>query len=199
MPGIARRLRLSPRAAGGADGSLDDLVAASASGNTAAFEQLYDATAPRVLGLVVRVLQDRAQSEEVTQEVYLEAWRTADRFDAARGNAVTWLLTLAHGRAVDRVRSAAAARTREEKAGIRDQNVPYDEVSEQVETRMEHEQLRRCLTSLSDVQRESLQLAYFGGRTYPEVAAELDVPLGTIKTRMRDGLIRLRDCLGGPA
>jgi RNA polymerase sigma-70 factor (ECF subfamily) len=175
---------------------LDALLARVARGDTAAFEALYDEVSGTVFGVILRVLRDSAQSEEVAQEVFLEVWRTASRFDAARGAASTWILTMAHRRAIDRVRSAQASHDREERIAARDQAPAYDEVADQVETRLEHEQVRRCLTTLTDLQRESVRLAYYNGYTYREVAELLAVPLGTIKTRLRDGLIRLRDCLG---
>jgi RNA polymerase sigma-70 factor, ECF subfamily len=176
--------------------TLEDLLERVARGDAQAFEALYDATSGTVFGVVRRVLRDAAQSEEVAQEVFLEVWRTASRFDAERGGASTWILTMAHRRAIDRVRSAQSAHDREERVAHRDQAPAYDEVADQVETRLEHEQVRRCLTTLTDLQRESVRLAYYSGYTYREVAELLDVPLGTIKTRLRDGLIRLRDCLG---
>jgi RNA polymerase sigma-70 factor (ECF subfamily) len=176
--------------------TLDGLLRRVALGDAAAFEQLYDQVADTVFGVVRRVLRDPAQSEEVAQEVLLEVWRTASRFDDDRGSAATWILTMAHRRAIDRVRSAQAAHDREERVAHRDHTPAFDEVSEQVEIRLEQEQVRRCLTTLTDLQRESVTLAYYNGYTYREVAELLEVPLGTIKTRLRDGLIRLRDCMG---
>ena len=191
----------SVRRAGRASGQrgpslLDELVLQVARGDTTAFERLYDQVSGSVFGVIRRVLRDPAQSEEVAQEVLVEVWRTATRFDSGRGNASTWIHTMAHRRAVDRVRSAQAAHDREERLAVREHAPSYDEVAEQVETRLEQQQVRRCLDELTDLQRESVTLAYYGGYTYREVAGLLDVPLGTVKTRMRDGLIRLRDCLG---
>jgi RNA polymerase sigma-70 factor (ECF subfamily) len=175
---------------------LDEVVRSVALGDEDAFELLYHRVAGQVLGVVQRVLRDPAQSEEVAQEVLVEVWRTATRFDPSRGSALTWVLTMAHRRAVDRVRSAQATSNREDRVARRDQQRPFDEVAEQVTDRLEHEAVRRCLDGLTDLQRESVQLAYYGGNTYREVAELLGAPLGTIKTRLRDGLIRLRDCLG---
>ncbi|MCW2900296.1 MAG: polymerase, sigma-24 subunit, subfamily [Streptosporangiaceae bacterium] len=172
------------------------LVARVARGDTAAFERLYEEFSGTVYGLVRRVLRDPAQSEEVAQEVLVEVWRTAARFDAERGGAVAWITTLAHRRAIDRVRSVQAASDRDQRAARRSVEVPYDEVAERVETRLEGERVRRCLGGLTELQRESVTLAYYGGYTHREVAGLLSVPLGTVKTRMRDGLIRMRDCLG---
>ncbi len=176
--------------------TLDALVRQMARGDESAFEQVYDELSGAVFGLVRRVLRDPAQSEEVTQEVFVEVWRTATRFDARKGSARTWILMLAHRRAVDRVRSAQASADREDAVAAREQVRAFDEVSEEVELRLEQQQVRRCLGTLTEVQRESVTLAFYGGYTYPEVATLLGAPLGTVKTRMRDGLIRLRDCLG---
>ena len=170
------------------------LLGATARGDHTAFAAVYDRTAAIVYGTVRRVLRDPGQSDEVTQEVLLEAWRTAARFDPAKGSALAWLTTIAHRRAVDRVRAERRATEREHRASTTD--VPYDEVAETVQVRLQHERVRRCLTALTDLQREAVVLAYYGGYTYPEVAALLNIPTGTVKTRMRDGLIRLRDCLG---
>jgi RNA polymerase sigma-70 factor (ECF subfamily) len=167
-----------------------------ARGDQQAFEALYAELAGSVLGLVRRVVRDPAQSEEVTQEVLVEVWRTASRYDPARGSARSWVLAMAHRRAVDRVRSAQSASDRDARAGRSAQQPAYDEVAEQVEIRLEQEQVRRGLGTLTELQREAVTLAYYGGYTYREVAELLDVPLGTVKTRLRDGLIRLRDYLG---
>lgn len=176
--------------------TLEELLLQVARGDEAAFERLYDRMAGTVFGVVRRVVRDPAQSEEVAQEVLVEVWRTATRFDPGRGTALTWVLTMAHRRAVDRVRSAQAAADRDERVGELARTPAYDEVAEVVETRLEQEQVRRALGTLTDLQREAVTLAYYGGYTYREVAVLLDVPLGTVKTRLRDGLIRLRDTLG---
>jgi RNA polymerase sigma-70 factor, ECF subfamily len=178
---------------------LQQLLGLVARGDQEAFSRLYDAVCGPVLGLVRAVLRDPAQSEEVTQEVLIEVWRSAARFQPSRGSAMTWILTLAHRRAVDRVRSAQAATDRERRAALLEQTPAYDEVTEQVEARLEREQVRRCLRTLTELQRQSVTLAYYRGLAYREVAELLAVPLGTVKTRLRDGLIRLRDCLGGSA
>jgi RNA polymerase sigma-70 factor (ECF subfamily) len=176
--------------------TLEALLLQVAEGDAQAFSELYDRVAPRVLGLVRRVLVDHSQSEEVTQEVMLEVWRTATRFETARGSAMSYILTMAHRRAVDRVRSAQASHDRDERIGLRDIEADYDHVSESVEIRIEHERVKRAMTQLTELQREAISLAYYGGYSHTEVAALLSVPVGTVKTRLRDGMIRLRDALG---
>jgi RNA polymerase sigma-70 factor, ECF subfamily len=187
-PGLA-----TPRGQAGAHG-LESMLADVAKGDHTAFQGVYDQTAAAVLGTVRRVVRDPAQSEEVMQEVLLEVWRTAARFDSSVGSAKAWIMTLAHRRAVDRVRSEERAAARELRAISAD--IEYDEVSDAALASLEHERVRRCLGGLTDLQRESVTLAYYGGHSYREVAQLLGVAVGTVKTRMRDGLIRLRDCLG---
>ncbi|GHE98546.1 sigma-70 family RNA polymerase sigma factor [Streptomyces bauhiniae] len=179
-----------------AEPDLQQLLHEVALGDQEAFASVYDTVAGPVLGVVRAVLRDLAQSEEVAQDVLVEVWRTAPRYRPDRGTAINWILTLAHRRAVDRVRSVEAAAARDTKAALLDRTPEYDEVTEQVESRLEQEQVRRCLRTLTDLQRQSVTLAYYRGLTYREVAEALALPLGTVKTRLRDGLIRLRDCLG---
>lgn len=181
---------------GGARGLLEEMLGRAARGDQAAFGAVYDAMKSPVFGIVVRVVRDPAQSEEVTQEVFIDVWRHAARFDPEVGSARTWIMTMAHRRAVDRVRRAQAASEREHRAATRATTREYDDVVESVERSLEADRVRRCLEDLTDLQRESVTLAYYDGYTYPEVARRLNSPLGTIKTRMRDGLVRLRDCLG---
>lgn len=176
--------------------SIDELMKRVATGDQSAFSDLYDGTAPRLLGLIKRILVDHAQSEEVAQEVFLEIWQNAARFDRTKGSALSWMLTMAHRRAIDRVRSAQAGRDRDVRIGIRDFGTEFDEVSESVELRMESERVKTAMASLTELQRQALTLAYYGGYTQTEVAKMLSIPLGTVKTRLRDGMIRLRDELG---
>ena len=176
--------------------TVDELLGRVGRGDRAAFGDLYDETAARVFGLVRRVMVDPAQAEEVTQDVYLEIWQNAARFDAARGNALAWMFTIAHRRAVDRIRSAQAAHDRDLRIGSRDLDVPVDTVAEAAETSIEHERVTGALRELSELQRECVALAYYGGLTQSEIAERLGVPLGTVKTRLRDGMIRLRNALG---
>jgi RNA polymerase sigma-70 factor (ECF subfamily) len=176
--------------------SYDELLRRTARGDRQAFSTLYDQFAPRILGLVRHVLIDPAQSEEVAQEVFLEVWQSAARFDPNKGRALTWIMTMARRRAIDRVRAAQASRDRDSAAGLRDLPTAYDDVSETVELRVEHERVEVAMSKLSDSQRQAIRLAYFGGLSQSEVAEQLGIPLGTAKTRLRDGMIRLREELG---
>jgi RNA polymerase sigma-70 factor, ECF subfamily len=186
------------------DGRLDNvdrvaLIRAVALGDETSFARLYDDLAPIVYGVARKVVRDPSQSEEVLQEVMVEIWRTAPRFDATRGSVGSWVTTIAHRRAVDRVRSEQASRDRLERhtaaeptstAGVDDQ------VVDAIEDREHRQEVDAALTALTPLQRQSVELAFWGGHTHAEVATLLDIPLGTVKTRIRDGLIRLRDSLG---
>jgi len=176
--------------------TLNDLLGRVAEGDQGAFSQLYDQTSGRVFGLVRRLLKDSAQSEEVTQEIFLEVWQNAKRYDPTKGSAATWMLTMAHRRAVDRIRSSQSTRERDQKIGLRDMETEYDSVSESVEISVEHERVGKALQRLTELQRQAVTLAYYGGYSHSEVAEMLKVPIGTVKTRLRDGMIRLRDELG---
>lgn len=172
-----------------------DLKAASR-GDQEAFARVYDATSAKMYGLVLRVLRNPAMAEEVTQECYLEIWRQASRCDSERGSALAWMLTIGHRRAVDRVRAVEASDRRDGHYEQSTRAVEHDSTSEAAESRMEAHRVRAALQGLTEAQREAIELAYFGGYTHTEVAAMLDLPLGTAKTRIRDGLIRLRDTMG---
>src|SRR5215470_906394 len=189
--------QITPRGrarAGGAPGSdLECLLNRVAVGDHAAFEAVCHRVDAAVFSAVYRVVRDPSQSEEVAQDVLVEVWRIASRFDPSKGSAMAWVMMIAHRRAVDRVRSAQKSAERE----LRSAHLPvaYDEVAETVEARLERARVRQCLGSLTDLQRESITLAYYGGYTYPQVAEILGVAAGTVSNRMRDGLLRLRNCL----
>ena len=183
-------------AKGGDQAVLAGLLRQSARGDEQAFAALYDATSARVHGLVLRVVRDPAQAQEVTQEAYLETWRTAGRFDEGLGSAMSWLMTIAHRKAVDRVRSAEASSRRDTAYHDTNATVDHDSTADAAEASFEARRVRNALAGLTIVQREAITLAYFGGYTHTEVATLLDLPVGTAKTRIRDGLIRLRDALG---
>ena len=174
-----------------------DALTGCASGDQAAMAILYDLTSAKVYGLSLRVLRNPAHAEEVAQEIYLEAWQNSTTFDAARGTGLAWLLTITHRRAVDRVRSAQASTRRDTTYGLEDLATAPEDPADTAIASLEAQRVRGAMTGLTDLQREAVELAYFGGRTHREVADALDVPLGTVKTRIRDGLTRLRSALGG--
>ena len=181
---------------GGGEQHLDGLLTRVARGDQAAFEAVYDTLAGPVYGLINKVVRDSAQSEEVAQEVFLDIWRTSARFDPSLGSPMAWMLTIAHRKAVDRVRSAQSASDRDDAYSSRNQDREFDVTAETVERRLDAQRVRHALDSLTETQRGAVELAYLGGYTHTEVAGLLGVPLGTAKTRIRDGLIRLRDTLG---
>ena len=183
------RLRLVTR-------DLDELLRQVARQDVDAFAAFYDQTRARVYGLVTRVLRDPGYSEETTQDVYLQVWRTADAYNPAAGSPLSWLMTLAHRRAVDRVRSEQAASQRESRYGAANVEPPSDQVAESVIQSDERRQVTECLGSLTDTQREAIQLAYYDGLTYVQVSERLSANLATIKSRMRDAIRGLRRCLG---
>lgn len=165
-------------------------------GDNDAFAQLYDNLAGAVFGTVTAVVRDPAMSEEVTQEIFVELWRTAPRFDRTRAGVATWAITIARRRAVDRVRREQSQRNRvAELATRRDEDV--SDPDELVVDTMEAEQVRAALGRLPDDQREIIELAFLHGQTHGEIAERLDLPLGTVKGRVRGGLRRLRRELGG--
>lgn len=175
---------------------VDQLLIRIADGDQDAFARLYDMLASRMFGLILRILVDRAQSEEVLQEVFLEIWQSASGFSPKKGQGRSWALTITHRRAVDRVRSAQASVDRDVRVGFRDIDVSFDGVAENVELRWEGRRVVEALKQLPEVQREALTLAYYGGYSQREIAALTGTPLGTVKTRMRDGLSRLRTTMG---
>nr|WP_255378154.1 ECF RNA polymerase sigma factor SigK [Quadrisphaera sp. DSM 44207] len=172
-------------------------MARVAAGDRDAFADVYDALAPKVLGLARAVVRNPALAEEVAQEVLLEVWRQAPRYDPAAGSVTTWAMTIAHRRAVDRVRSVRAAEDREDRVASSHVQREYDDVAERAEQREDEDRVRAALACLTDLQREAVVLAYWGGCTSAEISDRLGVPVPTVKTRLRDGLIRLRGGLEG--
>jgi RNA polymerase sigma-70 factor, ECF subfamily len=175
---------------------LDALLRRVAKRDVEAFAAFYDRTRARVFGLVTRVLRDPGYSEETTQDIYLQVWRSAENYDPAAGSPMAWLLTLAHRRAVDRVRSEQAASLRDSRYGAANVDPPVDHVADAVILLDERRQVADCLGALTDIQRECIELAYYEGLTYVQVSERLSVNLATIKSRMRDALRGLRNCLG---
>jgi RNA polymerase sigma-70 factor (ECF subfamily) len=197
MVGVTQGPRETPVSAERAARShrLGELVQRVARGNTESFEALYDETSATVHGTALRVLRDPDLAAEVTQEVMVEVWRSAERFDPTLGSAGAWIATMAHRRAVDRVRSVQSQRDRDELSAVADYSRPHDDVVETVERRLETRRVHRCLGTLTDLQREAVTSAYYGAKTYREVAQDSGVALPTVKSRIRDGLERLRRCL----
>ena len=196
--GVLRAMRARPAdVAADLSDPIGELLRRAGRGDQSAFAELYDALSPLVYGVVLKVVRDPSQAEEVAQEVFVELWRLAARFDGTKGSAKTWAATLAHRRAIDRVRSEQASRVRQDRDA--NQTIPNerDVVASEVESSFDQVRVRRAVLQLSELQREAVELAYFGGHTYREVAVLLNVAEGTVKSRIRDGMIRLRDELGG--
>lgn len=171
------------------------LIRDTARGDVAAFASLYNDVAPLIYGMARRVVRDERIAEEITQDVLLTIWQQAGRFDEQAGTGRAWALTIAHRRAVDRVRSEQAARNRHDRYGRETEITPFDEVAETAQRSADHDAVAAALAELTTLQRQAVSLAYYGGHTYREVAQLLGIPLGTVKTRIRDGLIRLRGAL----
>jgi RNA polymerase sigma-70 factor (ECF subfamily) len=175
---------------------LVNLIALCSRGHEDAFAELYDLTSQRIYGIILRVLRSPDHAAEVTQEVYVEVWRQSARYAPDKGSVIAWMTTMAHRRAVDRVRSVTSEMARDERYAFHSGEREIDQVWDGVEQRFDIERVRRGMASLTAIQREALTLAYFGGYTQSQVAQLLKLPLGTVKTRIRDGLIGLRDALG---
>lgn len=178
------------------DSSLEDLMAGIARGDHRAFAALYDRTSSRVFRTVQRCIVDPSQAEEVVQEVYLEVWSRAAHFDPRKGSAATWITVIARRRGIDRVRASQSSRERDLRVGARAVDVDYDDAAESAGIAIEFDRVVRAMGSLSDLQRETVELSFRSGLSNREVASLLHVPVGTVKTRLRDGLIRLRTTLG---
>lgn len=175
---------------------LADLMVRVGHGDRSAFAAIYDATSALTYGTALKVLKDRELAAEVTQEVMIEVWQKSASFSAARGQVKNWVGTLAHRRAVDRVRSVQAQRERDLRVEQQNYTKPYDDVAQSVVDSDDRRRLVSCMEHLTARQRDVIQRAYYGGRTYRQVAAELDESLPTVKSRIRDGLAGLSKCLG---
>jgi RNA polymerase sigma-70 factor (ECF subfamily) len=169
------------------------LMQAIAAGDQLAFSELFDRMQPRVLGLALRILRDVGHAEEVTQEVLLEVWQFANSYDCSKGSATGWILRKTHSRSVDRVRSAQARKMREARIGLRELHEPSDDISETISLRIESKRVERALGTLPEAQRQAVTLAHLGGYSHSEVSEILQVPVGTVKTRIRAGIGRLRE------
>lgn len=175
---------------------LGPLLERIAEGDQSAFAEFYALTSRRVFGMARRVLIDVELSEDTTQEVFLQVWQNASKFNPEAGSPLAWLMTISHRRAVDKVRSSQSSTDREARYGASSQEIDHDSVSDEVGSRLEAEAVVRCLATLTATQQEAVRLAYYGGLTYREVAEKLNAAIPTIKSRIRDGLIRLKTCLG---
>jgi RNA polymerase sigma-70 factor, ECF subfamily len=176
---------------------LVDLMARSALGDQAAFAQLYDVTSRRIHGVVLRVLRSPEHAEEVTQEVYVEVWQQSARYTQIRGSVLAWIATMAHRRAVDRVRSVSSEVNRDHRYAYQSLDPEVDRVWDSVAQKHDIARVREAMQSLTPIQRQALTLAYFDGMTQSQIAELLELPLGTVKTRIRDALKRLGEILGG--
>jgi len=175
--------------------TVGDLLVRIAQGDQWAFVELYDALAPRALGIASRVIVDRQFAEDVVQEVFLEIWQKAARFDSAKGNGTSWVLGLARNRAIDRVRSEQSSRDRDLEIGSRDFVLTTPDASESAEASELRTIIDRALKVLPEAQRHAVALSY-AGLTHTQIAAETGVPVGTVKSRLRVALIRLREEMG---
>jgi RNA polymerase sigma-70 factor, ECF subfamily len=180
-----------------ASAHLVDLMARTATGDQAAFAELYDLTNRRVYGIVLKVLRSPEHAQEVTQEVYVEVWKQASTYKAEKGSVVAWMATMAHRRAVDRVRSVSSEVARDERYAVIDPDRESDEVWDSVAQKYDVQRVREALGHLTPIQRQSIQLAYYESLTQSQIATQLNLPLGTVKTRIRDGMRRLGEALGG--
>ncbi|GAA1933544.1 sigma-70 family RNA polymerase sigma factor [Nocardioides hwasunensis] len=171
----------------------------AATGDQEAFAELYDLMSSRVFGLILRVVRDHHHAEEVTQDVFIEIWRTSARFDPHRGSAQTWMLTMAHHRAVDRVRSLSSLQ-RQDTTWHRGHGraTSHDSTSELAAAHLDALMVRQALALLPAPQRQALELAYLDGHTYATVSELMQTPVGTTKTRIRTGLQSLRSQLQNP-
>jgi len=185
--------------AGASRTAAEDQVAIEqmARGDQAGLAELYDRHGRVVYSLALRVLRDQGDAEDVAQEVFLQAWREASRFDHARGNAVAWLLMVTRSRAIDRLRRRQARPALAVFAEPVDRPDETPAADVQMEWQSRAAEVRRAVEALPLLQRMAVELAFFEGLTHTEIADQLEVPLGTVKTRVRQGLLKMRECLAG--
>ncbi len=181
-----------------ADSQRAELVAALArvaAGDKRSLEAVYRGTSAKLLGVVLRIVPNRAEAEDVLQEVYLQVWRKAAGFDPMRASPITWLAAIARNRAIDRMRqSGRRAFVPDDTLAAMADGAPL--ASEAIQTSEEAAGLERCLGELDTPQASAVRLAFFEGLTYEALAARVEVPLGTMKSWIRRSLLKLRDCLG---
>ncbi len=180
----------------GGDGD-EALLAAIGRGDEGAIAALYDRYGGLAYGLAYRILSERGAAEDVVQDAFLSVWRRAASFQPGRGSVRTWLLSIVHHRALDRLRGTSGRTRRDAPLDDLDRIVQVDDLWREVEVGVQRDVLRRGLSSLPEAQRRTIELAYFGGHTQQEIAAMMEVPVGTVKGRMRIGLHKLRDLLVG--
>jgi RNA polymerase sigma-70 factor (ECF subfamily) len=174
------------------DCSLNELLERIALGDESAFDETYLRLARWVMSVVQQQLVDRNQSEEVTQEVFLEIWQLAARFTSKRGNATTWIHTIARRRAIDRVRASQASRDRDRVVGVRDLQIPHDQVWERMEMLSDRDSLRNAIERIPVLQREAVMITYLSGYTAPEAANMLGTSVTAVKSRQLEGIRSLR-------
>ncbi len=175
---------------------LDDLLVRVGEGDSAAFDDLHSITNRQLSGVVLKILRGASHAEEVTQELYLQIWSQASRFEPQKGTARAWMTTMARRRAIDRVRTVQAAVVRESRYTAGQHVRDIDDVWERVSDRIDAEAVRSAVLNLSPKQRQAVVMAYLEGRTAVDIASAIDVAVGTVKTRTRDGLTNLRAQLG---
>ena len=173
------------------------LLAAVQRRDERAIAALYDRYGGLAFGLAYRILDDRGAAEDVVQDAFMSVWRRAVSFQLDRGSVRTWLLSIVHHRAIDRLRGVAGKTRRDEPLDEIDRIAQVDDPWREVSIRVQGDVLKRGLATLPEAQRQTIELAYFGGYTQQEIATAMDVPVGTVKGRMRIGLQKLRELLSG--
>jgi len=192
MSSIAKASRFAPDTAD--RDAVTGFLARVAEGDRVAFRALYEKTAPRLHAICLRVLRDRSAAEDVLQEIYVRIWERARQFDAARGNGLAWVISIARNSAIDSVRARGRNKAVADLDAI---EVADEESTRALESTLETTVLRRCLDGLDETARRAIVLAYREGLTYDELAGILDVPPNTVKTWVRRGILKLRDCMDG--